>query len=82
MTSSGDLVHRNMEIVHYHKDKAGKAGSIDNYRSIAKASLLSKVLEKILLDRLSSFIFSTDSQFGFKANHSTDLCRVCVKRNC
>ena len=39
------------------KDKAGKVGSMDNYRPIALASILSKVLERILLDRLSSFFY-------------------------
>ena len=48
------------------KDKAGKVGSIDNYRPIALASVLSKELERILLDYLSYFILTTDYQFGFK----------------
>ena len=30
------------------KDKAGKLGSLDNYRPIVLASVLSKVLERIL----------------------------------
>ncbi len=34
------------------KDKAGKVGSLDNYRPIALASVVSKVLERIILDRL------------------------------
>ncbi len=33
------------------KDIAGKVGSLDNYRPIVLASILSKVLERILLDR-------------------------------
>ena len=64
------------------KDKAGKAGSLANYRPIALASILSKVLERILLDRLSVFISTTDNQFGFKAKHSTDLCIYALKRSC
>ena len=51
------------------KDKAGKVGSMDNYRPIALASILSKVIERILLDRLSEYIHTTDNQFGFKAEH-------------
>lgn len=61
------------------KDKAGKIGSLDNYRPIALASILSKVLEKMLLDRLSEFIYTTENQFGFKAKHSTDLCIYALK---
>ena len=61
------------------KDKAGKVGSMDNYRPIAIASILSKVMEGILLDRLSEYIYTTDNQFGFKAKHSTDLCIYALK---
>jgi len=38
------------------KDKDGKVGCLDNYRPIALASILSKVMERILLDRVSGFI--------------------------
>ncbi len=48
------------------KNKAGMVGNLDNYRPIALTSILSKVLEKILLDWLNVFINSTDNQFGFK----------------
>ena len=42
------------------KNKTGKLTSIDNYRPIALASILSKVLEMILLDRLKEYIESTE----------------------
>ena len=61
------------------KDKAGKVGSLANYRPIALASILSKVLERVLLDRLSVFISTSDNQFGFKTKHSTDLCIYALK---
>ena len=61
------------------KDKSGKVGSINNYRPIALASILSKVLEKLLLDRLSIYINTTDNQFGFKPKHSTDMCIYALK---
>ena len=35
------------------KDKKAKISSIDNYRPVAIASVVSKVVERILLDRLS-----------------------------
>jgi len=41
---------------------------------ITLASVISKVLERIILDRLSPFIGTTDNQFGFKAKFGTDLC--------
>jgi len=55
------------------KNKTVKISSIDNYRPIALASILSKVLERILLDWLQDHILTTDRQFGFKSKHSTDL---------
>lgn len=61
------------------KDKAGKVGSMDNYRPIALASVLSKVLESILLDRLSAFVCTSDNQFGFQAKHGADLCIYALK---
>ena len=63
------------------KDKAGKVGSMANYRPIAIASILSKVFERILLDRLSPLISTSDNQFGFKSKHSTDLCIYALKES-
>lgn len=51
--------------------KAGRITSRDNYIPIAFASVLSKVLEKILLGRLEMYILTKDNQFGFKAKHGT-----------
>ena len=56
------------------KEKTGKLSSIDNYRPIALASVVSKVLERIILDRLQEYIVTADEQFGFKAN----MVRTCV----
>uniref|UniRef100_A0A671UZC4 Reverse transcriptase domain-containing protein n=1 Tax=Sparus aurata TaxID=8175 RepID=A0A671UZC4_SPAAU len=61
------------------KDKAGKLNSSENYRPIALASILSKVLEKILLNRLEQYILTTDNQFGFKRKHGTDMCIFALK---
>ena len=61
------------------KEKTGKISSIDNYRPIALASVLSKVLERVLLERMQEYIVSTDEQFGFKSKHSTDMCVYALK---
>lgn len=61
------------------KNKTGKLTSIDNYRPIALASILSKVLEGILMDRIAEYIASTDNQLGFKSKHGTDLCIYALK---
>ena len=61
------------------KDKAGRVGSLDNYRPIALASVVSKVLEIILLDRFGSYLYTSDNQFGFKPKLSTDQCIFALK---
>ena len=61
------------------KDKSGKINSKDNYRPIAIASTMSKLLEILLLDRLSNYLLTSSNQFGFKAKHSTDACIYILK---
>ena len=58
------------------KDKTGRIDRIDNYRPIALASMVSKVVERILLDRISHFLEAWPNQFGFnfKPNLGTDTC--------
>ena len=60
-------------IVPVIKDKVGKVGSSDNYRPIALASTISKVLKKIILDRIIHLVGSSDNQFGFKPKFGTDM---------
>ena len=61
------------------KDKCKNISDIGNYRHIALSSVLSKVFELILLSKLNSYFCTTDYQFGFKSNHSTDLCIYTLK---
>ena len=61
------------------KNKAGNINSIDNYRPIALASVLSKVIEIILLSRIESYLVTKPNQFGFKAKHGTDQCIYVLK---
>ncbi len=55
------------------KDKAGKVGCLDNYRPIALASILSKVMEKIPLDRINRYIISCDNQQLILRGHFLDV---------
>ena len=48
------------------KDKCGKIDSKDNYRPVALASVTSKIVEMILLDRMSDELDTLSNQFGFK----------------
>lgn len=61
------------------KDKTAKITSKDNYRPIALASVVSKVLEKIILFRIEDYISTQCNQFGFKAKHGTDQCIYVLK---
>ena len=55
--------------------KSGSKADVDNYSSISLLPVLSKVLEKIMYNRLIKFLDKNDilyeKQFGFKSKHST-----------
>ena len=61
------------------KDKSGMINNKDNYRPIVIASTMSKLLEILLLERLSKYLLTTSHQFGFKANHCTNSCIYVLK---
>ena len=47
------------------KCKSKDPADVNNYRPIAIATALSKVLEQVLLSRLARYRWTADSQFGF-----------------
>lgn len=55
--------------------KAGDRCSMDNYRPISLLSTFSKIIEKIVANRLTIFLNNSNIlskwQFGFRRNHST-----------
>ena len=61
------------------KDKCSKINSKDNYRPIALASIVSTIVENILLDRMSVTRSTMSNQFGFEKKHGTDLCIYVLK---
>ena len=60
-------------IVPIIKNKKGLITDKDNYRPIAITSVVSKILELLLLDRLRFQLETSSNQFGFKSNHGTDM---------
>ena len=66
-------------IVPIIKDKSGKISAKENYRPIALASIMSKIIELIILDRIEICLLTTSNQFGFKRNHGTDQCIFAFK---
>ena len=61
------------------KDKAGNINSKDNYRPIALASIISKIVEMIMFDRMETHLLTQPNQFGFKKKHGTDQCIFALK---
>ena len=68
-----------VQLVPIIKTKSGLISSKDNYRPIAIASVLSKVLEMIILERIELFVYTHENQFGFKKQHGTDTCIYVMK---
>ena len=56
--------------------KGGRSSSSnsDHFRSIAISSILSKILDYIIIDQQAHSLITSDHQFGFKPNSSTLLC--------
>jgi len=56
------------------KNKKGLITDKDNYRPVGITSVVSKILELLLLDRLQFQLKTSCNQFGFKNKHGTDMC--------
>ena len=66
-------------IVPIVKNKSGNLSDSNNYRPIALATIVSKILESVLLIKCGEYLTSCDNLFGFKSSHSTDLCIYTLK---
>ena len=62
------------------KYKSKDPADVNNYRPIAITTALSKVLEKVLLSRLAMYLWTADSQFGFKRAHGTEMAIFALKQ--
>ncbi len=61
------------------KDKREALTDKDNYRPIATASSISKLLERVLLGKYGNVFVTNSHQFGYKQKHSTDMCIFLMK---
>ena len=61
------------------KNKSGNFSDCNNYRPIALATIVSKIVGSVLLMKCSDYLNSFNNQFGFKSSHSTDLCIYTLK---
>ena len=61
------------------KDKRGSFTTSSNYRPISVASVVAKIFERIILNRIHQYLTSNHNQFGFKAKHGTDMAIYLIK---
>ena len=61
------------------KDSLGNLCNGDNYRGIALASPINKVIDWIILQEYSAVFCTSDLQFAFKQNSSTAMCSMVLK---
>ena len=59
--------------------KSKDPADVNNYWPIVIATALSKVLEQVLLSRLARYLWTADSQFGFKQAHGTEMAIFALK---
>jgi len=72
----------NTTIVPKCNNKNGNVSDTSNYRPVAVATVVSKLLEHFILSNISPFLGTTDNQFGFNTGHSTDQLYIFVDANC
>ena len=70
----------NIKICNLVKDQQKSLSDMSNYRPIALASLVSKLFECIILQRCEKQLGTTDNQFAYKSQHSTDMALFLLKQ--
>ena len=61
------------------KDKVGDITDTNNYRPIALATVVSKIIERIILQLYEHCLITSANQFSFKKRHSTDMAVFSLK---
>ena len=62
------------------KNKNKIVQDTNNYRPIALATVISKLLERYILHRILPSLHTSQNQFGFKPKHSTDMSVFLLKQ--
>ena len=64
------------------KNKCGNLSDSNNYGPIALTTIMFKLFESTILLKCEMFLDTCPNQFGFKNEHSTDMCiYICTKRD-
>ena len=61
-------------VVSIPKDARGSKKSSDNYRGITLVNSICKLIDLLIIEKCSEFLYTSDLQFAFKSEHSTTLC--------
>ena len=69
-------------VVSIPKDLRGNLCADDNYRGIALCSALCKIIDLIFMDKYSDLIVTSDLQFAYKEDHSSNMCTTVLKEVC
>ena len=63
--------------------KKGDKTAIENYRPISQLSTFSKIIESVAMNQLTDYLeenkILSETQFGFRAKHSTQHCLLAIK---
>ena len=70
---------RSATIIPIVKDKTESMNDSNNYRGIALSSILSKLLDKVIIQSHKVHLGSSDLQFGYKEKSSTAQCTFVVE---
>jgi hypothetical protein len=61
------------------KKRNGFKSDSDNFRGIALGSMYGKIIDNVILNKYYNKLCTSDSQFGFKHNSSTNMCTMILK---
>ena len=75
--TSEDLLYST--IVSIPKDVRGNLATSENYRGMALSNALCKIIDTWILDKLESYLQTSNYQFAYKSNHSTVMCSMVLK---
>ena len=68
-----------MHVIPIPKKSNGTAADSENYRGIALSSIFGKSLDNVILEKYYDRICTSELQFGFKRNSSTNMCTMVLK---
>ena len=64
------------------KNTRGNLCTDENYRGIALCSALCKVIDLVIIEKYAAQLMSSELQFSFKPEHSTNMCTSILKEVC